>query len=216
MKARIVFFVAFFISNFLFSQYGKGDYNRIGISAGVIHTNLMTDNFDVKPAMSWTAGLAVRGNYYNNFAMEFGMNFSDSRFEINTANPVSVTYSTVSFKAVQINLLLCYKIADSHISLDLGPVLQVNGKLEFQNNDENRIITGYNNLTLKDIEDITTINGLVKAGISGGFENVKLGVHYLYGLNNFLNNLNNQEELAPFGKFKGNLGYITGRIIVYL
>lgn len=217
MKRYFLAIVFIITSLSVSAQYGKGDYNHIGISLGINHTNLYTDNFNVKPAMNWTAGLSMRGNYYNNFSMIYGMNFTENKFSIETFSGFSQREVELKMMAVQIHLLLCYKIDGGPVSLDFGPVLQVNSKLKFNDADENNFIVGNELLRVQDIEDITPINFNVYAGISGGVENIRLSLSYQYGVTNILNNLNNQEEvrLLADGKLKGNLGVIAGNIIFY-
>ena len=65
-----------------FAQYGYRDGNRIGISAGISQTTLFTNNFDAKPEMGFAGGLSVRGNYYNNWSMIYGMQFFYNNFSI--------------------------------------------------------------------------------------------------------------------------------------
>lgn len=205
------------ITSFAFAQYGKGDYNHIGLSVGANYTNLYTDNFNITPQMSWTGGLAMRGNYYNDFAMVYGMNFTENRFSIQTISGFSEKEVNLKMMAVQVHLLLSYKIGGGPVSLDFGPVLQVNSKLKFNDADENNFIVGNELLRVQDIEDINTFNFNVYAGISGGFENIRLSLSYQYGVTNILNNLNKQDEVAALadGKLKGNLGVIAGNIILY-
>jgi len=213
MKRYFLALVFLGFTSIVSAQYGKGDYNHIGISLGLNQTNLYTDNFSVKPAMNWTAGLSMRGNYYNNFSMIYGMNFTENKFSIET----SQKEVDLKMMAVQIHLLLCYKIGGGPVSLDFGPVLQVNSKLKFNDSDENNFIVGNELLRVQDIEDINPINFNVYGGISGGFENIRLSLSYQYGVTNILNNLNKQEEVALLadGKLKGNLGVIAGNIIFY-
>ena len=45
-----------------FAQYGNRDGNRIGISAGISQTTLLTNNFKASPGMGFAGGLSVRGN----------------------------------------------------------------------------------------------------------------------------------------------------------
>jgi hypothetical protein len=217
MKRYFLAIVFIITSLSVSAQYGKGDYNHIGISLGINQTNLYTDNFNVKPAMNWTAGLSMRGNYYNNFSMIYGMNFTENKFSIETFSGFSQREVELKMMAVQIHLLLCYKIDGGPVSLDFGPVLQVNSKLKFNDADENNFIVGNELLRVQDIEDITPINFNVYAGISGGVENIRLSLSYQYGVTNILNNLNNQEEVRALadGKLKGNLGVIAGNIIFY-
>jgi hypothetical protein len=217
MKRYYLTLVLFSITSTVLAQYGKGDYNHIGISLGINQTNLYTDNFNIKPAMNWTAGLSMRGNYYNNFSMIYGMNFTENKFSIETFSGFSQKEVDLKMMAVQVHLLLCYKIGGGPVSLDFGPVLQVNSKLKFSDADENNFIVGNELLRVQDIEDINTFNFNVYAGISGGFENIRLSLSYQYGVTNILNNLNQQDDVAALadGKLKGNLGVIAGNIIFY-
>lgn len=200
-----------------YAQYGKGDYNHIGFSLGVNYSNLYTDNFTITPRMNWTGGLAVRGNYYNNFSMVYGMNFTENRVGIKTFSGISEKEVDLKMMAVQVHLLLCYKISGGPVSLDFGPVLQLNGKLKSSTNDENNFIAGNELLRLKDIKDITPINFNLHGGITGGFENIRLNLCYQYGVTNILNNLNKQDDvkLLADGKLKANLGVIAANIIFY-
>jgi hypothetical protein len=217
MKRYFLALVLLGFTGTISAQYGKGDYNHIGISLGINQTDLYTDNFTIKPGTSWTGGLSMRGNYYNNFSMIYGMNFTENKFAIETFSGISQKEVDLKMMAVQIHLLLCYKIGGGPVSLDFGPVLQVNSKLKFNDSDENNFIVGNELLRVQDIEDINPINFNVYAGISGGFENIRLSLSYQYGVTNILNNLNDQDEVALLadGKFKGNLGVIAGNIIFY-
>lgn len=217
MKRYFLALVLLGFTSTISAQYGKGDYNHIGISLGINQTDLYTDNFSIKPGTSWTGGLSIRGNYYNNFSMIYGINFTENKFAIETLSGISQKETDLKMMAVQIHLLLCYKIAGGPVSLDFGPVLQVNSKLKFNSSDENNLIVGNELLRVQDIEDINPFNFNVYAGISGGFENIRLSLSYQYGVTNILNNLNKQDEVALLadGKLKGNLGVIAGNIIFY-
>ena len=76
----------FLLLTFIFSltitaQHNRRDGNRIGISAGITQTSLNTSSFNTKPEPGWMAGMAVRGNDYNDSSMMFGMQL----FENNVA-----------------------------------------------------------------------------------------------------------------------------------
>ena len=68
------------ISSLGFAQYGYRDGNRIGISGGISQTTLFTNNFNAKPETGFAGGLSVRGNYYNNWSMIYGMQFFSNNF----------------------------------------------------------------------------------------------------------------------------------------
>ncbi|HSD14171.1 MAG TPA: hypothetical protein VLB74_05955 [Flavobacterium sp.] len=202
-----------------FAQYGYRDGNRIGIYAGVNQTSLMTSNFDAKPEMGWSAGMQVRGNYYNDFSMIFGMQFSEYNFSVATLSP-TMQKEDVKYKLMngQIRLLLSYNVVKDHVSIDLGPVLQFNDKLKLDGKYETNLLENNVNLTAKDITDITKINGNLYMGISAGNRRVRVLLNYQYGLNNILNNLNEKEELTlkNNGDFKGHIGILTGQLLFNL
>lgn len=211
--------VAIFLTTAAFAQHGYRDGNRIGIYGGVTHTNMITSNFDTKPELGWAAGMQVRGNYYNNFSMIFGMQFSENNFSVPTVSPF-LQKQEVKYKVMgaQIRLLLSYNLIKNHASLDFGPVLQVNDKLKFEGDYENNIISG-TALTAKQITDINKINGNLYVGITAGNSRVRAIVNYQFGMNNILNNLNKKEEVKLANNnesFKGHLGILSGQLLFNL
>ncbi|MEO8235234.1 MAG: PorT family protein [Flavobacterium sp.] len=218
MKKLILFSVLLF-NVMTFAQYNRRDGNRIGIMGGITQTSLKTSNFVTKPESGWVGGLSVRGNYYDNFSAIFGMQFFENHFSVETLTPllnkVDVDYKTMG---VQIRLLASYNLIKDHVSIDFGPVLQVNDKLKIDSKYElNNVVGTF--LTAKEITDVTKINGNAYIGISAGTKRIRAVVNYQYGLNNFLNNLNKTEELKlknNNSNFKGNLGIISGQLLINL
>lgn len=201
------------------AQYGYRDGNRIGLSAGITQLGLTTSNFTTKPSSGWMGGLSVRGNYYNNFSMIFGMQFTESHFTIASKTPALQNKET-PFKVMgaQIRLLLSYNLVNDHVSLDFGPVLQVSDKLKIKATDENNSLTG-TPLVAKDILDVTKVNGNLYLGISAGNKRVRAVAFYQYGVNNFLNHLNQNEVLVAKNlgkKFDGHLGLLSAQLLVNL
>jgi hypothetical protein len=218
MKKLILFSVLLF-NVMTFAQYNRRDGNRIGIMGGITQTFLKTSNFATKPESGWVGGLSVRGNYYDNFSAIFGMQFFENHFSVETLTPllnkVDVDYKTMG---VQIRLLASYNLIKDHVSIDFGPVLQVNDKLKIDSKSELNNVVG-TLLTAKEITDVTKINGNAYVGISAGTKRIRAVVNYQYGLNNFLNNLNKSEELKlknNNSNFKGNLGIISGQLLFNL
>jgi hypothetical protein len=218
MKKLILFSVLLF-NVMTFAQYNRRDGNRIGIMGGITQTSLKTSNFVTKPESGWVGGLSVRGNYYDNFSAIFGMQFFENHFSVETLTPllnkVDVDYKTMG---VQIRLLASYNLIKDHVSIDFGPVLQVNDKLKIDSKSELNNVVG-TLLTAKEITDVTKINGNAYVGISAGTKRIRAVVNYQYGLNNFLNNLNKSEELKlknNNSNFKGNLGIISGQLLFNL
>jgi hypothetical protein len=202
------------------AQYRNKDGNRIGISAGISQMSLLSSNFKVKPEMGFMGGLSVRGNYYNDFSMTFGMQFFSNNFSLETTNATSFKKEDVKYtvEGVQVRLLLSYNIVEDYVAVDFGPVLQVNGKLKVESDKENNVLTG-TLLKAEDIVDVTTINGNLYFGVTAGSKVVKAVIFYQYGVNNFMNKLNKDDDLKALNggdKFKGNIGLLGAQILISL
>ena len=185
-----LFFI--FISITAFSQYKYRDSNRIGISFGVNQFTLNTDNFQTKPDLGWNAGLSMRGNFYNNWDMVYNIQFSENNFSVAT-NTLTLAQEDVNYKlaSAQVSLQVSYKLVENHLSIEFGPIVQVNGKLNIDNTDENNVISG-TTLLAKDIREISNFNFYPTVGITFGVRHFRANVSYQYGVNNMLENLNNK------------------------
>ena len=203
------------VSTIGYSQYGYRDGNRIGISAGVSQTTLFTDNFTANPELGFAGGLSVRGNYYNNWSMIYGMQFFSNNFSLESNFDQKIKYN---LQGVKVRLLLSYNVVEDHVSLDFGPVLQVNGKMKVATSDENKILKG-TLLQADQIADISTVSGNFYLGVSAGNKTIRAVLFYEYGFTNILNKLNKDDALKLLNngdKFKGNLGCINGQVIINL
>jgi hypothetical protein len=203
------------ISTFGFAQYGYRDGNRIGISGGVSQTTLFTKNFNSSPETGFAGGLSVRGNYYNNWSMIYGMQFFSNNFSLESNFDQKVKYN---IQGVQVRLLLSYNVVEDHVSIDFGPVLQINGKLQISDSDESKILKG-TVLKANQILDISPVSGNFYLGVSAGNKTIRAVVFYEYGFTNLLNKLNKDDTLQPLNNgdnFKGNLGTINGQVIINL
>jgi hypothetical protein len=199
------------------AQRGHKDSNRIGISGGLTQLNIYTNNFTVTPKQGWTGGFHVRGNFYNDWQMSFGMFFTDSNFSVQTRKVVSVVETNYKLSAVQIYLMPGYVISQNHLNLEFGPVIQINDKLTIDKADETNFLVDQPLLTAKDITDVSKINANIYAGINVGVKNFRLRLGYQYGVNNFFNSLNSNDKVPNIGeKFKGNIGMASGHLTIYL
>ena len=198
-----------------FAQYGYRDGNRIGISAGVSQTTLFTNNFNAKPELGFAGGLSVRGNYYNNWSMIYGMQFFSNNFSLESTFDQKIKYN---IQGVQVRLLLSYNVVEDHVSLDFGPVLQINGKMKIASSDETKLLKG-TLLKADQILDVSQLSGNFYLGCSAGTKTVRAVIFYEYGFTNFLNKLNKDDALILLNnndKFKGNLGSINGQVVINL
>lgn len=213
MKISYLFFVFFSFIGSISAQYGYRDSNRIGITAGINQFTLNTNNFETKADIGWNAGLSIRGNFYNNWEMVYAIQFSENNFSAATDQLVfgkeDVNFTLPS---AQISLQLSYVLIDSHLSIEFGPLVQVNGKFKVESGKENNVISG-TTLLAKDIVDIGKFNFYPTVGITAGVKHFRLNVSYQYGISNMLGNLNSK-NLGY--NFKGNTGILNGNIILYL
>jgi hypothetical protein len=216
MKKVLIVVCALF-SIIVVAQRGYKDSNRIGISGGLTQMSIFTNNFNVTPQQGWTGGFHVRGNFYNNWQMSFGMFFTDSNFSVQTRKVVSIVETNYKLSAVQIYLMPGYVVSKNHFNIEFGPVIQINDKLVIDKEAETNFLVDQPLLTAKDITDVSKINANIYAGINVGVKNFRLRLGYQYGVNNFFGNLNNNEKISVLGeKFKGNLGIASGQLTIYL
>lgn len=218
-KLFLALLFSFGLLTIVHAQYGYRDGNRIGLSAGITQLDLTTANFTTKPSSGWMGGLSVRGNYYNNYSMIFGMQFTESNFTIASKTATFQNRET-PFKVMgaQIRLLLSYNVVKDHVSLDFGPVLQVNDKLKIKSTDENNSLNG-TPLKAKDILDVNKVNGNLYIGISAGNKRVRAVAFYQYGFNNFMNQLNKNQALVTQNlgkKFDGHLSLLSAQLLFNL
>lgn len=212
-----LFYLVFICASSVVAQRGYKDSNRIGIGGGLTQLTIFTNNFTITPETGWIGGLSVRGNYYNNWQMSFGMFFTDSNFSIPTQKGLQQTQTNFKMSAVQIYIVPSYVAIEDHLNLEFGPVLQVNGKLGIAKDDENNLLLEQPLLIAKDIVDVSKINANIYLGINGGIKNVRARIGYQYGLTNFFGNLKNNDNIKLTGeKMKGNIGLISGQITIYL
>lgn len=216
MKNRHLFLlVAFcigFVTNINAQHRTYRIQNGIGITGALTQYDIVTDNFETKKGNGWLFGASatvdIPNKWYN---VSYSIQLSENTLEI--ASRESNTNTTPIFTeykifAAQISLLGHIKIAKNYFTIDVGPMLQYNGKLELKDDSQELyFIQGYDNLQAKDLAEISNFNANGVAGVSLGFPNFKLKAHYIYGFTNILKKLDSQ-NLDTSGstetKFKGN------------
>ena len=191
-----------------FAQYGYRDSNRIGITLGLNQFTLKTSNFEALPGQGWNVGLSMRGNFRNDWDAIYAIQFSEHNFKVTTLN-AALNERDINFKlsGAQISFQLSYKFIENHLSVEFGPLVQVNGKANIQTTEENYLVKG-TLITAKDLSQVNSFNFYPTVGITAGVRHVRLNISYQYGLTNMLGNVE--------GNFKGNASIINGNIIIYL
>lgn len=213
MKISYLFFVFFLFIGSLSAQYNYRDSNRIGISLGVNQFTLNTNNFKTTPGTGWNAGLSVRGNFYNDWDMVYAIQFSENNFGIDTQSPILINEKVnQKLASAQLSLQLSYKIIENHLSFEFGPLVQINGKLQTENEKENNMISG-TTIRVKEISAINQFNFYPTVGLTFGVRHFRANISYQYGINNMLESLNSKNLGYDF---KGNPGIINGDLIFYL
>lgn len=223
LKKNTLLVVMLLFSVLTYSQrIWEGEYNRLGLQAGINNFDIHTGNFEVQAGTSWTAGFTTRASYFNNFQLIYGLSFFDFNAKVQGREKIEdlVADQEIQYRmiGVQANFLGSYKIISNYLSVEAGPVIQVNGKFEPRQDKELFYVEEYD-IIATDLENVSTFNVNVAAGISGGFETFKFFAQYQYGINNFLRGLNN-EDLQNIDTrardFSGNLSIITAGVIVFL
>lgn len=185
--------------------------NGFGVMGGISQYDIITDNFVTKSRQGWVGGLSstvdIPNEWYN---LSFGMQISENNLEIlgrtleNVAGNEIIEYKLM---AVQLGFTYHAKVISNNVTIDFGPQLQYNSKLELKNNtQESYIINGYDSLTALDVSDISQFNVNGMAGISAGIGFFRIKAQYIYGFLNILNKLNDKNLNVGNAteKFKGN------------
>ena len=195
-----------------FSQHGNYRItNGIAITGAISKFNIVTDNFTTEQATGFLGGtlatVDIPNRWYN---ISFGLQLSENHFKV-SARPTmtSPIDDFVEYKlfTAQVALLAHIKVIENNVTIDLGPMLQYNGKLELNDTaQEVYFINNYNNLLASDITDISKFNINGAIGASAGLDFLKLKVQYIYGFTNMLKKLNtkNLDTSGNDKSFKGN------------
>jgi len=217
----LFYILVFIIYSSVAAQSYKSQYNHIGLQGQYVFLNINTSNFNMEQGSGFLAGLSQRGAYFNNFDLIYGVDFIQASSKLRTRDLTNkaqeVNFTTTG---AQIKLLLSYLILAENLTVEFGPVLQINSALKLQNEDQKRyIIEGYDSLRAEDIQEWSRLNGMILGGFSAGIDNVRFIARYQYGVTNALKKLNkeNLENKDPAAiNFKGNLSLITAGIVFYL
>jgi hypothetical protein len=189
------------------AQYGYRDSNMIGITLGLNQFNVNTSDFETKPGDGWNVGLSMRGNAFNDWDAIYGLQFSEYNFKVATFSPTfSERETNYKLSCANITFQLSYKFIENHLSVEFGPMVQINGDLAIDEEDENNIVKGQT-LIAKDLTTISNVTIYPVVGLTAGVRNVRLNVTYQYGINNMLGKIE--------GDFKGNASVVNGNIIFY-
>lgn len=190
--------------------------NGIAIQGGITQFDISTDNFVTKKDNGFMGGMVATVDLPHKwYTVSYGMLLSENHLEISgrmtddVAGDEMIGYKMMT---VQVGFLFHAKVIDENLTIDIGPQIQYNGKLELKDSEnETYFINGYNNLTAKNITEISQFNANGVVGLSAGIGAFRVRAQYGYGLTNILNKLNNSNLDTTGGqsKFKGNQQLLT-------
>ena len=200
----------------------SGDYSRLGLQGGMNYFNIDTGDLPIDGGISWTAGFTTRASFYNDFQFVYGINFFDFQSRVagrtkqdHSSQAADIEYNMIG---VQGNFFGSYKLYDHYLSVEAGPVIQVNGKYKPRQDKELYYIKEYN-IQANEIENVSPFNVNLAVGLTGGFESFKFWVQYQYGINNILNGLNDEglrEKDTGAADFSGNMNIIAAGVVMFL
>ncbi|MFH4963829.1 hypothetical protein V8G69_02395 [Gaetbulibacter sp. M235] len=228
MKQKLNYLLVVLSIAFVTKSYSqKGNYhitNGISVNGAITKFDIITDNFETEQVTGFLGGFLatvdIPNRWYN---MSFGMQLSENHINIlGRPTLISTEDAFIEYKlfTAQVALLGHIKIIQRYFTIDVGPMLQYNGKLELKNkSQEAYYINNYNNLSAADITDISKFNINGAIGASAGLDFISLKVQYIYGFTNILKKLNS-ENLDTSGNseksFKGNQSMLVlGAVISF-
>jgi hypothetical protein len=198
-----------------YSQRNYDGYNFLGIQGGITFFDIQTDDLVTQQQQGFTAGFTTRGAFRNNFDLIYGLSFQSASVGVEGRNLLGNTQNIgYTIQGVQLNFLGSYNIIVKHLSLEFGPIFDINGKMKLEDDKyEDYVLTGYNTLTAADIQDISKFNVRLAGGLTAGLENFRVSAQYQYGLTNMLGSLN--DKGLENEDFKGNSSTIVLAAVIY-
>jgi hypothetical protein len=218
LKSLVIVTLSLLFFQQSYAQRNYDDYNRIGLTGGLTLFDITTSDLVTKQGQGFEAGFTTRGAFRNSFDLIFGLSFFNSTIGIKGGlgpNGVGDTqFINYQIQAAQIGLLGSYNIVKHHLSLEFGPILNVNGKMKLDSDRlQDYILEGYTTLRAQDIQDINRINFRLAGGLTAGLRSFKVSALYQYGVTNMLGRLNDNK--LEKSNFKGNSSTIIFAATLY-
>ena len=214
LKSIVIVNLLLFVCQQSFSQRNYNDYNRVGITGGVTFFDINTSDLVTEQGTGFAGGFTTRGSFRNNFDLIYGLSFFSSKIGVQGSSEARTQSIQYSIQAAQLGFLGSYNIVKHHLSLEFGPILNVNSKMELDSKSfEDYILEGYTTLRAQDIEDISRINFRLAGGVTAGIESLRVSAMYQYGVTNILGKLN--DNGLENKDFKGNSSTIVVSAVVY-
>jgi hypothetical protein len=218
MSLKKLFFVTlcFLFFQQTIAQRNYRGYNLLGITGGITFFDINTDDLVTSSKEGFVAGFTSRGAFRNDFDLIYGLSFQSAKVAVEGNNITGTSLQNIGYtiQGVQLNFLGSYNFIKKHLSIEFGPVFNINGKMKLDQDEyENYILSGYNTTTAKDIENISKFNIRAAAGLTAGLENFRLSAQYQYGVTNMLSALNSRN--LENDDFNGHSSTIVVSGVIY-
>ena len=188
--------------------------NGFALGGGLTQYDILTDQLSTTSGNGWLISASTTADvphkWYN---ISFGMQLSENNMEVSGLlfdEDVFIDQQ-LEYKifAAQLSMLLHAKLIKNLLTIDFGPMLQYNGKMELQNDntDDLFVRVGGDTFSAIELEDISQFNVNGAIGATLGFQFIKLRAQYIYGFTNILNKLNDKNLTTT--NFKGNQSMLT-------
>ena len=189
--------------------------NGFALGGGLTQYDILTDNLNTSSGNGWLISASTTADiphkWYN---ISFGMQLSENNIEIAgwfSDDGVAFQENQLEYKlfAAQLSMLLHAKLIKNLLTIDFGPMLQYNGKLELQDDNQENLFVRVNDdiFNAIELEDISQFNVNGAIGATLGFRFIKLRAQYIYGFTNILSKLNDKDLTSD--NFKGNQSMLT-------
>ncbi len=218
MNFKQLIFVSFCLFFFqqTFAQRNYDGYNFLGIQGGITFFDIQTNDLVTKQKEGFIAGFTTRGAFRNDFDLVYGISFQSASVGVEGSGFLGTDTQDIGYtiQGAQINFLGSYNIIVKHLSIEFGPVFNINGKMKLDRDEyEDYILTGYNTLTAKDIQEISRFNARLAGGFTAGLEHFRISAQYQYGVTNMLGKLNGKN--LEIEDFKGHSSTIIVAAVIY-
>jgi len=216
LKTCYISIFAFIFLQQLYAQRNFNGSNFLGVQGGVTSFDIKTDDLVTNQQTGFIAGFTTRGAFRNNFDLIYGLSFQSASIEVESSGVLGINSQNIGYtvKGVQINFLGSYNLVPKHLSIEFGPVVNINGKLKLDDDKfKDLILSGYETLSAKDIQDISKFNFHLAGGLTAGLEQFRVYGQYQYGLTNMLGKLNDKD--LENKDFKGNSSTVIFGAVVY-
>lgn len=208
-----------------FSQHRFEEYNFLGVSGGYVQFDIITDNFVTEQSSGFMGGFTTRGSVYNRLDLIYGVEFFNTDVGVlgrdlaNPANNFNEQFVDYTLQSAQIKLLASMNFIRHSLTLEAGPILNVNGRMKLKRSGfEDFTLDGFENLKASDIENVSRVNLRVTGGLSTGIRNFRLGAHYQYGVTNLFNRFNDNENIEQPKdgiEFEGHTSTLVFSAVIY-